>query len=100
MPVTYKCKRKPFSVGRPRVIEAVTGFIPGRTVGNLTYLLAFAVKDHQTDAIFDKGYFFAIGRELGELALNGCIGWQQFFFFNQCSIGEVLLFLTRYLSGV
>ena len=90
---------EPLAIGRPAVVEAACGAVPGGAVGNLAYLLRLEIKDHQAVAVFDKGQLLTVGREGGHGALHGG-GGQQHFFVDQRGVGKVGVFLAGYLGQV
>ena len=97
--VTRELKCKPFTVRRPCVVKSSAGAVPGGAVRNLAHLLRLQIEHHQPDAVFDKGEFLAVGRELRIGTFHGG-GGQQHFFFNQRGVREVRVFLAGYLGKV
>ena len=91
--VADELEGKPLAVGRPAVVKAAVGLIPGRAVGHLGHLLGLEVKHLEIDTVLDKGEFLAIGRQAGIHALNGGRG-QQDFFLDEGGVGEVGVFLA------
>ena len=86
--VADELQRKPFSIGRPGIMESPAQFIPRTSVGNLTHLVRFEVQHLQADTVFDESHLLAIGRELGIHPFHG-LGRQQHFFLNQSGIRKI-----------
>ena len=91
--VADKFEGEPFAARRPRLAELAICAVPGGAVRNLAHLLRLQIEHHQPVAVFDKGEFLAVGRELRIGTFHGG-GGQQHFFFNQRGVREVRVFLA------
>ena len=93
MAVVDNLEGKPFAVGRPTIVERACATHPVGAVGYLAHLLGLEVEHHEAIAVFDKGEFFSIGRELRISALH-LVGGDERLLVHDCGIGEIEVFLS------